>query len=815
MLTIREPISLKTQRPIQTVREDMAARIQANYGLMQSPIRKGELLHITTEPPEVYFAEGDNIRLFSQVSNEIQQEIRLDVVNNLMNRILAAQTENFTYQDTVYVSSILRKLGIRDEKLFMKQVFALQNEKKESHALLQKYEENRELLQLLFTQEQARKQAEDGRQEMPEAEKQRYYIHDAIFRRLETGRIYQDMRKYSKGLRHDSRQIFRTELHMGEQAAMARNFQLHALRQEITKNEMPLYYYHANRYEFLQELTEESVQALEEQITAAVLLNLIDQSYALRQEQIAENSHNWYSVAGALFQTAENTWKRYEANLTEGKRVSSQITQMLEEVSEARQIEGDTVENIAAEYRSVHQEWKQATALRQMLLQQRNLQEIHEGQVSISGGSYHLTQEELELHYLQQGEDEENEDVPASITAEQLRKQLETLNQRNYENYRKLTEIQQQQPSVKERRLDRRRAQQDALRALENPGEVLREYITAETADPVEDIRRQAESRIYALFSEETKEIYRQYLIQNRTDETTFLQHIMAQSEDDETRQEVVRVLEQVRQTEEIRQVERQIREQMETLQPIAAQDITQELRRRMTVLQEHQGDTVYQKWIQPAELYLQQTEEETTEILREVRTRQEEAILRQTDGREAAKVVQASQDVEETARQTLQHIERLSETEETFRTTQERHTIEETGQRLEELRQTLENRIERYREEQTEALAETQRRSLSRQVELVHKAEEQVISEEMLEEIRLRERTRKEEHREETTVQQNRVTQKTVEETVNHIQLRQTEDIEELIRQNMKKQLGNLSDQVYGRLERKLQMERKRRGYS
>jgi hypothetical protein len=88
-------------------------------------------------------------------------------------------------------------------------------------------------------------------------------------------------------------------------------------------------------------------------------------------------------------------------------------------------------------------------------------------------------------------------------------------------------------------------------------------------------------------------------------------------------------------------------------------------------------------------------------------------------------------------------------------------------------------------------------------------------VSEEMLEEIRLREWTRKEERREETTVQQNRVTQKTVEETVNHIQIRQTEDIEELIRQNMKKQLGNLSDQVYGRLERKLQMERKRRGYS
>lgn len=816
MLTIREPISLKTQRPIQTVREDMAARIQANYGLMQSPVRKGELLHITTEPPEVYFAEGDNIQLFSQTSNEIQQEIRLDVINNLMNRILAVQTENFTYQDTVYVSSILRKLGIRDEKLFMKQVFALQNEKKESYALLQKYEENKELLQMLFAQEQDRKKAEGGEPETPAPEKQRYYIHDTIFRRLETGKIYQDMRAYSKGLRHDSQQIFRTELHMGEQAAMARNFRLHALRQEITKNEMPLYYYHANQYEFLQELTEETIQALEEQISAAVLLNLTDQSYALRQQQIMENSHNWYSIAGALFQTAENTWKRYESNLTEGKRVSGDVIQMLAEASEARHAEGDTVTHIAEEYQSLHQEWKQAMELRQTLLQQKNIQESHAGQVSISGGSYHLTQEELELHYLQQGEGEENGDAPAAVTAEQLKEQLETLNRRNYENYRRLTEIQSRQPRVKERKVDRRKAQADALRALENPGEVLREYITAETAsDPAEEAMRQAEAQIYALFSEETKEIYRQYLIQNRTEETTFLQHIMAQPEEDETRREVVQILEHIRQEETVRQAEQQVREQAEAMQPVMVQNVTEEMRRRMTVLREQQGDMVYRQWVQPVELHWQETVETREELLREMQTQREEILLRQTETQTAAETVQTAREAAETAGQALRHIERTSKADEFFRIEQEKQTIEETERKLEEIRLAMENRMERYREERAAELEETQRNLLSRQVEFVHKAEEQTLSEEMLEEIRLRERTRKEERREETTIQQNRVTQKTVEEAVNHIQLRQTEDIEELIRQNVKKQLGNLSDQVYGKLERKLQTERKRRGYS
>ena len=39
-------------------------------------------------------------------------------------------------------------------------------------------------------------------------------------------------------------------------------------------------------------------------------------------------------------------------------------------------------------------------------------------------------------------------------------------------------------------------------------------------------------------------------------------------------------------------------------------------------------------------------------------------------------------------------------------------------------------------------------------------------------------------------------------------------ENIEEIVKQNVKKQLNQLTDQVYGKIEKKLQTERKRRGY-
>ncbi len=665
MLTIRKPIELKIQQPIQTIHEDMAERLTANYELMRMPIRKEELLHITSQPPEIYFAEGDQIQMFSNFKQENQQNLRLDVINNLVNRIMVAQTDNFSYQDTVYISSVLRRLGIRDEKTFMKQVFALQNEHKETKQLLQKYETNQILLQNLFAQQEAQRQAEGKSSSSPvSVTENRYYLHEEIFKRLETRKIYQDMRDFSRDTRHLSRQIFRAELSIGEQAAMVQNFHLHELRQKIMGIESPIYYYHNNQYEFLQENLEEMSQTLEEQISAAILLNLTDQSYSLRQQQIEENNHYWYSLAGALFQTAENTWRRYESNLIENKRVSNQMLQLMEEVSEVKRQEGDVIQHITEEYQILQQRFAGDAMQQQTILQQNHIEGKRE-EINLSGDIYHLTQEELQLQLLRQAEEGEEETAPEPVTAEQLQKQLEVFSQRNFENYRKLTEIEWQQPQRKEQKVDRKKAQQDALRALENPAEVLMEYLTTEIRDPVQEAQRQAEVQIYHLFSEETREIYRQFLQQNRSGETAFLQHIMEQPEEAELRQEVKETLHQV------------------------------------------------------------------------------------------------------------QQMEKLTE------------------------------------------LTTMQRELQFRQVDFVHKAEEQVISEELLETIRSRQQTtKKEEHTEERLLQQEQSTQTIVQDTVNRMQVNQIENIEELVQQSVRRQLGNLSERVYGKIEKKLAAERKRRGY-
>lgn len=906
MLTIREPITLKTNRPIQGIRQDMNEKMVANYGLMNLSIRKEELLHITSKPPEIYFAEGDLLQIKTNIQNENLQEIRLDVVNNLLNRILVANTDNFTYQDTIYISNVLRKLGIRDEKTFMKQVFELQKEQKETRQLLHKYEENQKLLQQLLVMDEGQTNENQENTEIIYEKERRLFLHNEIFKRLETGKVYQDIRKFSKNIRNESQEIYSLEMQIAEQVRAAQNLLLQNIKSEITNQNLPVSYVHHNRYEYLQEMTEEITQELEEQISAAILLNLADQSYSLRQEQIEQNSHQWYSIAGALFQTAENTWKRYETNLMERKHVSEAFSQILEESNHVKHLENEVINSIVEEYdRSVQNRKEENRKVQEFLIQRNTIQQDNRN-ISLSGGSYHLTREELELHYLTPEEEaKEEENV---ITTEQIQRQLDILNRKNYENYQKITEIGKQVPAVKERKVNRKKAQADALRAMENREEVLMEYLTDDRKDSVEAIQDHTKKQIYELFSEETKEIYRQFLQQNTNVENAFLQQIMAQSGKNEGQSEVIQYLQQNEQTEitnlikqerehtvqEIREnrelvgyVE-QLRKSLEVYQQRGLKLIreTKQEKERVLELKNKEvypvGETIQdskmpidseaesgktygsdnnrqlteiwktiEKQVVPFfsdrtrnvyEQFLVQKDKEKTTFLQHIMEQPKESellkefieTLKQAEQqkteikpeyeiRESAKYLKpaVTQNVKNEIRKQILVFRELQkempdlETEEIFTQKEAREAayIQETN--LTELKETIENQILRQQMENSVVQDKSVREMVNRQIDFVHKTEQTLNQEELLEEIRMQnQRSMKTQQTEEHTIRNERDVKKVFQESVNHIQMTRTEDIEELVQQSVRRQLNNLSEQVYGKLEKKLQTERKRRGY-
>lgn len=152
-----------------------------------------------------------------------------------------------------------------------------------------------------------------------------------------------------------------------------------------------------------------------------------------------------------------------------------------------------------------------------------------------------------------------------------------------------------------------------------------------------------------------------------------------------------------------------------------------------------------------------------------------------------------------------IQQIERESRTQEQL---SERET--------EQINRISETVLEKWEEgKRTEPRTQTRTEQEQTSVSLVHKSVENQIDEEMLEQILNQNRTT----REKVQVEEQEREEKQVRHTTIHRQeqntlIKEAEDLTELIQRGVQRQIGNISDQVYSKLEKRLQNEKKRRGY-
>lgn len=114
MLTIREPITLTAQPSIVTVSDHFAERMTANYKVMTGRINEEDMLHFISVPPEIYLAEGNEGSFVNLKNTNNIQNTNIELINNVINRILVSDTYHMTYQDKVFVTSVLKKLGVTD-----------------------------------------------------------------------------------------------------------------------------------------------------------------------------------------------------------------------------------------------------------------------------------------------------------------------------------------------------------------------------------------------------------------------------------------------------------------------------------------------------------------------------------------------------------------------------------------------------------------------------------------------------------------------------------------------------------------------------
>ena len=129
MLTLREPIQMVLSRPFHTLPHSFENRIMGNYRMLDCHITAQELLYLTSAPPELYYSENN-----------------LFAVTQVMNRILLEEKAGFTYQDRVYITNILHKMGVKDAETFVSQVRTFREQYRNMDQLMKLYWNNHEVL---------------------------------------------------------------------------------------------------------------------------------------------------------------------------------------------------------------------------------------------------------------------------------------------------------------------------------------------------------------------------------------------------------------------------------------------------------------------------------------------------------------------------------------------------------------------------------------------------------------------------------------------------------------------------------------------
>lgn len=202
MMILKAPIELKTRTDFVKDHESFGRRLAGNYMLTGIEIGPEELLHLLSSPPEIYIAEGNTTTVVGNTVISGKNEEKLDIINNMLNRIMLSVDASLSYQDRVYITDTLYKLGIRDDKRFMNEVKTYMNRSRLEQRFIDDYisvsleqggagilEETRQLSERIM--------ADEGERLLGQSENS---LYQSIMRRLQTGAVYQIVSNFNRSL---------------------------------------------------------------------------------------------------------------------------------------------------------------------------------------------------------------------------------------------------------------------------------------------------------------------------------------------------------------------------------------------------------------------------------------------------------------------------------------------------------------------------------------------------------------------------------------------------------------------------------------
>jgi len=515
MLKIREPIKLKNTN-IVTGSDSFALSLLENYEKRDVSLNAQELMHLITTSPDIIYSEGDNTNYFtSNLRIENITEQRIEILNNLINRIMLTANGKLSYRDRVYISGYLTKLGITNQQMFMKNVNEVLTEHRSSIEMLSSMQEKVDYISNVYPEvikrleENAKSKADASNKDTKEL-----FLHERIFDRLGTERIYDTLWKY-KEINSHSERISSGELLIAEQHKNSRYMELNRIQTRILGTALPLEFYHQDVYEqqlieSLQSLTEEEIT---QSLTQASLLSILEKVYESRDTYINEQKRVVLDVEN-LYSTVENTFDRYVENIYSpqlhnvvyNSEISQVATQVLNFLEQQYALDNKNPEN-AEETKRIDAERIEKTNVENMF--NRYVENISSPQ--FRGAVYNTEISQVATQALdfikEQSAPEEKE---PKITEETIRRDVERIERTNIESKNRYILAMQQL----EKRLNSEKTampssavrRQESLEALNDPTELLHRYETEHT----ERIERESRIRTEAL--EKMSPITRRYV---------------------------------------------------------------------------------------------------------------------------------------------------------------------------------------------------------------------------------------------------------------------------------------------------------------
>lgn len=687
MLTIHTPIELTVDPSMLTINDNFVQRLTGNYQMIGNDLEPEDMLHFLSEPPEVYLAEGGMTALIENHKIVENQNLKFDVINNVLNRILVSDTYRMTYQDQVFIQSVLHKMGITDVREFIRQVQNSKEETKNVNYLTDLYWASQETVSQLL---EYRKMRAEQKKEKEDEEEQRqsedgFWLHQEIMNRLKTAVVYQELKNYISTGTQYHRTITAAEMQISEQNVMVQNILLNKLRNYTQVEEQPLVYHYLNAYELGDETTSrEGDQQTVNQLVQAVLLNALHQMYALKVEDIMKQDHVWYRLADSVYQATENTIQRFLAYHDQTFISEKQADSYSKQVQQYQRNEIKAIEQLYEEtQQTVIQKQEGRTPPEVEFVypdEEPQEEEPAESGTRTEPEMISRTIEKTQVHGQQ----------IQSITRQEtlLKEQLEQINQNNIRNLQLLSKLNlREREEKKPDRINRTKAREDALQALHKPEEVLMTYLESETVkERQESVEK---NRLKQVFGEETIRIFE--TLEKYQKSPRYLESVGTTGQGEAMLMRDIRLNEQSSQTELIHKSEELQRETIHAL--------------------------------------------ETTQVVREYLPEQ-----------------------------------------------------------VNQVRQETQKQIDR--------------------IELVHKQEETTLEEEVLEEMRNIARTTKVENEQSTqTVIEKNTTQEVINTQIHDFQAQKNEELVRMVTDKVQNQLGNISEQIYGKLEKRMDMERRRRG--